>query len=306
MHRYLFVLIACAAACLAGSDTALSQNPSPSPDRPSMRLRPLGAPSAVDKYRTQDRFRETAYDSQSSVVTSAAVNADVRQVVMLQNGGIVSPSLPPDAMAMPDPRSMQPQPPAGGSFAPPGTAMPAVVDSAPRMLPTGPPANSMGTSTGTTYPGSQMGIPSSSDYAPMSPPQLNQANFATIDNCNCISAPSGYSAACGTPCGSNGGYIAPQSYAAPVSQTYIPPDAQISAPAVMPGVPLAAPSVTPGIIGQGGLGQGGFGLGGSPPRSLITLGQQNLPVQVGQGLWGQPVAYVPGQRVRNWIRYFFP
>jgi hypothetical protein len=36
------------------------------------------------------------------------------------------------------------------------------------------------------------------------------------------------------------------------------------------------------------------------------MGQQQHPVQVGQGILGQPKAYVPGQGVRNFIRYLTP
>jgi hypothetical protein len=62
--------------------------------------------------------------------------------------------------------------------------------------------------------------------------------------------------------------------------------------------------VNPGFA-TGGVAGNTFG-GASVPRALISLGQQNNAVQVGQGLWGQPVAYVPGQSIRNWVRYFFP
>jgi hypothetical protein len=36
------------------------------------------------------------------------------------------------------------------------------------------------------------------------------------------------------------------------------------------------------------------------------LGQQKNPVQLGRGIIGQPVAYVPGQWFRNWLRYVSP
>lgn len=45
---------------------------------------------------------------------------------------------------------------------------------------------------------------------------------------------------------------------------------------------------------------------GIPCGPLLSFGQDRNPVQVGQGILGQPVAYVPGQHVRNWIRYLFP
>lgn len=41
-------------------------------------------------------------------------------------------------------------------------------------------------------------------------------------------------------------------------------------------------------------------------RPLLDFGQSKYPYQVGRGLIGQPVAYIPGQRFRNFFRYFFP
>lgn len=41
-------------------------------------------------------------------------------------------------------------------------------------------------------------------------------------------------------------------------------------------------------------------------RPLISLGQENYNVQLGRGLFGQPTVYVPGQYVRNFLRYIFP
>jgi hypothetical protein len=128
-----------------------------------------------------------------------------------------------------------------------------------------------------------------SDFRPVPQPQL-QNSFATIDNCNLITPASAYSAAFGQGCG-NTGYVVPQSYAQQTigtPLTYTPPPAEIAAPAILPN-----------NAGTGAR-------AGAPIRSLVTLGQERFPVRVGQGLWGQPVAYVPGQPARNWVRYFFP
>ncbi len=129
-----------------------------------------------------------------------------------------------------------------------------------------------------------------SDFRAVPQPQL-QNNFATIDNCNLVTPASAYSAAFGQGCGSTG-YVVPQSYGVPQAigtpLTYTPPPAEIAAPAILPN-----------NAGTGAR-------AGAPIRSLVTLGQERFPVQVGQGLWGQPIAYVPGQPVRNWVRYFFP
>ena len=43
-----------------------------------------------------------------------------------------------------------------------------------------------------------------------------------------------------------------------------------------------------------------------PDRPFMTMGQERNRVVVGQGIVGQPVAYVPGQWVRNSLRYLFP
>ena len=44
----------------------------------------------------------------------------------------------------------------------------------------------------------------------------------------------------------------------------------------------------------------------APCRPLITLGQGAYNAQLGQGILGQPTAYVPGQSIRNFIRYLSP
>jgi len=129
-----------------------------------------------------------------------------------------------------------------------------------------------------------------SDFRAVPQPQLRN-NFATIDNCNLVTPASAYSAAFGQGCGSPG-YVVPQPYGTPQTigtpLTYTPPAAEIAAPAILPN------------------NAGAGARAGAPIRSLVTLGQERFPVQVGQGLWGQPVAYVPGQPLRNWVRYFFP
>ena len=254
-------------------------------DTPMTRLRPIGAPSAVDQYRTGDngQIRETAYQQnafqQAAPRAGSAVQprsilqaGPVRQTVLLQQ--MDAPQLPgatrpPGNFALPSVPGANTFP---GANTVPGTVPP--VTSAPVGPPRGLPVN----------PGSLSPVPvvqgqilSSSDLAPIATPQLNDG-FATIDNCNCISAPSSYIAASG--CGG----CAPVSYQAP--QTYVAPPAVIAAPTILPGAAAAQSGV--------------------PAGALISFGQEAYPVQVGQGLFGQPVAYVPGQRFRNWLRYIFP
>lgn len=41
-------------------------------------------------------------------------------------------------------------------------------------------------------------------------------------------------------------------------------------------------------------------------KPLFSLGQENYNVQLGRGIIGQPTVYVPGQPVRNFLRYISP
>ncbi len=225
-----------------------------SPDQPMTRMRPIGAPSAVDQYRPrtqggEGRVRQIAYQS------------PVRQTVMLQQGQLSSPPLP-----------MNPSAPITAPA--PSTVMPMPANQAGTVLPANP-----------TLPTQSIVV--GSDLQPMAQPQLGNG-FATIDNCVLVSPPSDYSAASGCGCGT----VVPQSYevpqptAAPV--TYSPAPAEVA-------VPVVVPATTPSNATLG-----------APMRSMVTFGQERNPVQLGQGLVGQPVAYVPGQPFRNWIRYFSP
>ena len=134
-----------------------------------------------------------------------------------------------------------------------------------------------------------------SDLTPIAPPELS-SGFATIDNCNCVSGPSDHNAAsaiqgCAPASYQTPAYQATTSYQVPAyttSQTYAVAPTAMSAPAVLPN----------GVAAQQG--------SAAPAGNLVTFGQEVYPVQVGQGVWGQPVAYVPGQPVRNWFRYIFP
>jgi len=277
---------------------------------PQTRLQPIGAPSAVDKYRNRPVI--TAFES-------GRENA-VRQAVLMQSSDASSvppPSLPP-----------------GGFSMPPGNGLPAPIRSAPSMgpvnvLPTNPYDNAplqrgnVGNGTSglplpsppTSYPaplnpninvnpqsgGSFAPVPRSGaiagqsipggDYAPMPQPQLGN-QFATLGNCRNISAPSGYRSDRILTCGQ------PTSYVTTVGATslppmYSPPPAQIGPPVFLPPTQMGAAfgstqTVIPGPAGY---------------RPLISFGQDRYPVQIGQGIFGQPVAYVPGQSFRNALRY---
>jgi hypothetical protein len=126
------------------------------------------------------------------------------------------------------------------------------------------------------------------DMAPIARPQLNDG-FATVGNSCYVSPPSSYVAAMGWGNCASGIYqaSATQAYIAPTPQVGVPPQAAPAVPAGL--VPITRPSA-PGV----------------PKKPLISFGQDRNSVVVGQGLVGQPVAYVPGQCFRNWIRYIFP
>lgn len=117
--------------------------------------------------------------------------------------------------------------------------------------------------------------PSASDSSPVTQPQL-QGRWATSGNSQLVTGPSGYSSTfweCGPPVMQASGY------------TYA-----TTPPTMMPNSqPMLA--VTSGAMA---------------PRPLVSLGQENYNVQLGRGIVGQPVAYVPGQNIRNFFRYLFP
>ncbi len=269
MNR-IWIRLACSLAAIAfgvvGGARAHSQ------DTPMTRLRPIGAPSAVDAYRppqaSLSAYRETAYQNNlDASMPNAFANQNVRQAVMLQQ--FEAPALPGGSLPMNNFVLPQADPTPNGPVAGPATSSTPLP---PRALPNDPGSYQ-------PVPINRSGISSSSDFAPLTQPQLG-GEFATIGNCNCISGPSSYSAASGLGCGSPINYN--------TSQAYVPPPAQIAAPAVLPGGFIAPAS------------------NGVPRGPLISFGQDLNPVQVGQGIVGQPVAYVPGQRIRNWIRYIFP
>ncbi|TWU26789.1 hypothetical protein Pla52o_06440 [Novipirellula galeiformis] len=282
-------------------------------DTPQTRLRPIGSSSAVDRYRQTPpetaRYRQTGGNDGSS---------QVRQAMMMAPQSVTAPQLPND------PNSLAPNSGGAGmglppnAFTPPGAASPSPNPPAyPPPLPSSPPVASPPVASPPVNPapratlppnafapaapptsiqsGNPPGLPyhpnSSSDLTPLPTPEL-QTQFATMGNCACVSAPSGYSAAFGPQ------YVTPTSYSGPAAcgvPATLPPT--YAPAAILPPTGVAPPAVYGAPLAAGTA---------APVPSLFTLGQEAYPVQVGQGLWGQPVAYVPGQGVRNWVRYFFP
>jgi hypothetical protein len=71
------------------------------------------------------------------------------------------------------------------------------------------------------------------------------------------------------------------------------------APGAVPGTyvpPTITPNLTPGLYSPNNSGY-------SP---VFSLGQENYNVQLGRGIIGQPTVYVPGQPIRNFLRYISP
>lgn len=60
--------------------------------------------------------------------------------------------------------------------------------------------------------------------------------------------------------------------------------------------PTLPPNLTPNLYTPNNAGY----------RPLFSLGQENYNVQLGRGIIGQPTAYVPGQHIRNFMRYLSP
>jgi len=299
------------AVFLALHPYATAQTTPSSLDTPQTRMRPIGSTSAVDQYETGNRYRETTYQAprheRDSTARSQTINAfelqaasnrtydtQVRQTVMLQQApGVVAPALPGsgsfNGMTLPGGNQMLPTAPGATS---PGFALP----SQPMGSPTPPTFNPPPASPSLSPGSPSLPRPNTSDFSPLTQPQLDHG-FATIDNCPCISAPSSYTAASGINCG-----VSPVAFTSTVPcgvapyatpQPYAPPPAQIAPQVVLPSG-VAPVSMAPNRASS------------APVPSLFTLGQQRHPVEVGQGLWGQPKAYVPGQGIRNWMRYFFP
>ncbi len=320
-HRAFIALVvlACQVACLqqsvshaqwADSQNGNFQNPN-AQMAVQTRLRPLGSASAVDRYqRTSSSIPRPAIAPPSSA-------RNLRQVAWMQSGdaGMGIPpnsavTIPPAPMPAPFGGIRQPTAvPNNGSGNPFGNSAPPMVgNTSPRGLPAPSPASSGNLLGIQPQPvpnfGAGMGdriISPSDDSAMVPQPQLGTSDFAYVDNCCAVSGPSSYQAAMAVGCGA----VYPANYNAPLG-------APIGGPITTPyginpnaypaEIPSAANGIPPSIIGVPAA-PISAGVSTAPARALISFGQENYPVQVGQGLWGQPVAFVPGQSFRNWLRY---
>lgn len=280
--------VICLAATLLQSSELKAQNV-------AGRLRPIGSASAVDQFR-RDRTaaRPAAQPVQPRNVTAlwqpnrdaAGSNQNpIRQTVMMQS-----------EFALPGAGGAA----AGGGLGLPGgapstTTLPPNAPASTPRLPASAPFQETQIQTTPAPSAPPRPLPSPSDVTQIPAPQLPTQPFATVDNCNLITHQSSYLASAGYGCGN----VVPtgfSSVAGPVTSpfggvnpTTLP--AQIPSSATLPPASVFPPTGAATA---------------APARALVSLGQENFAVQVGQGLWGQPVAYVPGQSLRNWLRYISP
>lgn len=293
---------------------------------PQTRLVPIGSPSAVDRYR-QNAPPPAQHQPPAAASTTALVSAPTTSAVATNTNptntnpttvptatfGGVYPHAEPAAPVVRQVVLMQPQlpaPPAGQMAAPPisqspGGGLPAVGGGLPAVggqpMTGGPPQQAPPAIGGTgltpvprapagANPSPSTGYPAANnDLTPLAQPQLGN-QYANLGNCRNVSAPSSYRSDRILTCGPPAGYVVPASN----PQTYVPPPAQIGTTTGLVPPPLAVmPSATQQTVIPGNAGY----------RPLISFGQERYPVQVGQGIFGQPVAYVPGQSFRNALRY---
>ncbi len=279
---------------------------------PQPKFFPIGTRSLVDQYRNHDR--QVGLRSEAETTVNRDFLSTKRHLVRLPQSGFAAPPLPATGaspmaspagggMGLPSqtvaPPSAFQEPNVGAPFGlPPGTGnplpMPNPVPSPTAMAPpTGlPPALPANPAVPRNVPvvglSSTQVIRRNADMLPIAQPQLNDG-FATVGNSCCVSAPSSYVAAMGLGNCVGGGSqpTTNQGYIATGPQVATPPQVASTVPSGL--VPVTRPSA-PGV----------------PKKPLVNLGQNKNAVVVGQGIIGQPVAYVPGQCIRNWMRYIFP
>jgi len=306
MHGFHWIrwMVCVCIACFVSEDLTSAQSPldgRPAVNRDEVRsrLRPIGSPSAVDAF-------------------SPSRNP-IRQVAMMQaanDGSFVPPPSLQGTLGMPNgplPQGTTPMPPLPPQNLPRNNnLLPEPLNQLPlnqlplTQLPLSQP-NSAAPNGGLRFqqPGTNFGTntfgqparPGASDYAPIAPPQLGN-DFASLGNCRNISGPSTYRAAglfgCNAPANYAAPIYGPTTYGTPT--TYVAPPAQIAPAIGLPPGAFVAPAGYGGSLPPVLPGNPGF-------RPLLSFGQEKNPVQVGQGLLGQPVAYVPGQFIRNALRY---
>jgi len=325
LFRWLYcVVIACIAGeHLAYAQTSIDGRPAVNRDEVRSRLRPIGSLSAVDAF-APSRYPVRQVTMMQSTSDGSFVPApSLRGSFGMPTGPLPSnPGPLPTSPSLSLPASpanalpLQPRSSAVGPY--PSTNPPLPQQRSPQNLPfnnnsmpnplSQPPTqrnpatgngNLQFQQPGTFGPNSfgQPARPGASDYAPIAPPQLGN-DFASMGNCRNISGPSTYRAAgvfgCNAPANYGAPIYGPTTYGAPT--TYVAPPAQIVPAIRLPPGAVVSPASYAGSLPPILPGNPGY-------RPLLSFGQEKNPVQVGQGLLGQPVAYVPGQFIRNALRY---
>ncbi len=266
-------------------------------ESPQMRMRPITEGSPVDRYRSD---RRSDYRLIEPSVTSLAMEDEVgpsSPVGVVAQAQFQFPAAESDNLAEPqDPGGFDTSS-AGSSLgqAPEPFSQPPSSSPLPSTSLTGPSSGNLPLKRelprGFEAPGSpNSGVTAGSqDYAPFSPPQLGD-QFATMDNSTFVSPPSGYVATTswGVNCLPQTGYASTNT----MSQT--------ATTGVGQGVRVSNGLVPFSNPSQLQLHRG------VPRGSWVSFGQSQRAVVVGEGILGQPVAYIPGQTVRNWVRYIFP
>jgi hypothetical protein len=120
------------------------------------------------------------------------------------------------------------------------------------------------------------------------PPQFDAHFMVQPTNCYMPVCQNPATGCCQNPAAWGGGSAG--TYAGPYPYPYTGLPGTIAPPTYMP-------DQLPGL----------YPVGGAGCKPLIScLGQEKYNVQLGRGIVGQPVAYVPGQHFRNFLRYISP
>lgn len=216
-------------------------------------LKPIGAPSAVDRYR---RFHET--DAHVEMESRADFRAASPAIIQQASGGsqVVPAQYASQVQQVDTPPSLATPPLAGDHRA----ADP---------YQAGPSASAAAAPATAAAPASVAAATTTSSWA--------DGSVATVGNSSFVSAPVQFASTFSAidPC-------------APVAGVPYAGQATIAPPTI---TPAAAPEFYRGA-------EVGY-------QPLFTLGQ-NANVVLGRGIIGQPVAYVPGQAFRNFLRYISP
>ncbi|WP_417745997.1 hypothetical protein [Rosistilla oblonga] len=259
---------------------------------PSSAIRPIDAPSIVDRYRPRGfqsnpqpappvnvasaqvgQYPAQQYPVQPSPIQQTAyqVPGDQQQLAQpaLPGGQAQGPANPfqnqqnLSVQGQPPQNFQNPQQPIAPSIAPPP------ILAQPQYGQTQP-----------TYP--QTLYPQPQQQYPLPQQQVSGQPFASMGTSPAISPASTWTAGGAWDCGN----VAQTSAVSP--QVYVPPNTYTP--------PVITPDLAPNAYAPNNAGY----------RPLVALGSPYPNVQVGRGIIGQPTVYVPNQPIRNFFRYLSP